>query len=120
MRDIVDRLLRTAPGAKPETFEHSDWLTDVAAEELEGVYAEYEQHFVERLAELRRLLGAPDRTDEEGGDAIARWYPEAIRAACWERGGKTLVLALEHQDRDTPVSVVLQCVTAEEMEELST
>jgi hypothetical protein len=95
------------------------WLYDASADELEAVVAEHERLYNERLSELRLLLGEPMQTDATHRSEVERWYPEIMRAACWDIQGKTLCLALEHQDREIPVIVLLRCLTADEVRELS-
>jgi hypothetical protein len=97
MKDAVERLLAECPGARPEFFEASGWLSDESGDSIESIIDEYERHFCRRLDALKPLLGEPDRTEITHRDEIGQWYPEAIRAACWFQQGKILCLVLEHQ-----------------------
>jgi hypothetical protein len=119
MKKIIDRLLKDAPGAESEYFEASDWFENASPAEIKKAIKTFEKHYERRLNELSALLGPPVSTDKSDRDAIQAWYPEAIRAACWVKDGKTMCLALEKQDQETPVSVLLRCVTAEEIAELA-
>ena len=119
MKKTIAKLLAECPGAEPEYFEASDWLDDETKATRKKIIKEYETHYERRLQALIKLLGEPSQTDETHAKAIARWFPEAIRAACWNKDEKTLCLALEQQDSETPVAVVLRCLTDEEIEELS-
>lgn len=119
MKDHVTRLLAECPDAKPEYFERSGWFENPTAAEIREATKTYEKHYERRLAELIDLLGRPDQDERKDRSAIERWYPEALRAACWIKDGKTLCLALEHHDKETPVAVLLRCLTASEIEELS-
>lgn len=119
MKKAIARLLADCPGTEPEYFESSDWLDDETKATRKKIIKEYEQHYERRLQALIKLLGDPGQTDATHAKAIAKWFPEAIRAACWDQDGKTLCLALEQHDSETPVAVVLHCLTDEEIEEQS-
>src|SRR5262245_54810401 len=120
MKEHVERLLGQCPGAMPEYFEASDWFDDGNRDAVETTIAEFTKAYERRLKDMIELLGRPDQTEETGRAAIDRWYPEAIRASCWFRDGKTLCLALEQQDQETPVAVLLRCLSADEIEALTT
>jgi hypothetical protein len=114
MKATVDRLLAECPDAEPVYFNISEWFDDHTKDQVESVIKEYGKHYHQRLKELKALIGEPDQTEEANRDEINEWYPEAILAACWIRDGKTLCLALEHHDQETPVGVLLKCVSEEE------
>jgi hypothetical protein len=119
MKETVDRLLAACPGAEPVYFEVSAWFDDDARDQVESVIKEFGKHYSRRLKELKAALGNPDQTEKTHRAEIESWYPEAIRATCWIREGKTLCLALEQHDQETPVGVLLRCVSADEIAELS-
>ncbi len=119
MKDIVDRLLAECPGGQPEYFEVSDWFDDDTRDQVEAVIADYTKHYRRRLKQLRKLLGGPDKTEKTHREEIDLWWGEAILAACWTVDGKTLCLALEQHDRETPVGVLLRCFSQEEIADLS-
>ena len=62
------------------------------------------------------VLGEPTYTNRTDRKALDRWFPEAILAVCWVKDGKTLCLALEQQDRETPVGVLLRCESNQDIE----
>jgi hypothetical protein len=97
----------------------SGWLDGVSTKQRDAVLKKYRAVFEQKLAEVVALLGPPDQPDGSDLPAVADWYPEAIRAACWRRGNKTLCLALEQHDKETPLGVVLRCLSDEEIDELS-
>ena len=119
MNAIITQLLADCPGAETEYFETSAWFAEETKASVKKIIKEYEKHYERRLQALCKILGEPVQTEAEQGDEIARWYPEAMRAACWHKDGKTLCLALEQHDPETPVAVVLRCLSAEEIAELS-
>src|SRR5689334_14065062 len=116
MKNAVDRLLAACPGGKPEYFEVSAWFND--KRDISPVIEEYTTHFNRRLEELGSFLGPPDQTDSANRSDIGAWYPEAIHAACWIIDGKTLCLAIEQHDAETPVTVLLRCLSRDEVSEL--
>jgi len=117
MKNVVERLLAGSPGAKPEYFEVSPWFSDVY--DIGPVIEEHTRHFKRRLAELAGFLGPPGQTDSTHRSEIGAWYPEAIRAACWNIDGKTICLAVEQHDKETPVAVLLRCLSDDEISDLS-
>ena len=119
MRQTVDRLLAECPGGQPEYFEVSKWFDDKSEDEVQSVIREYRKHYHRRLKDLKVVLGEPDQTEATHRDEIDAWFPEAIHAACWVCDGKTLCLALDRHDRETPVGVLLRCVSADEIAGLS-
>lgn len=119
MREHVERLLVECPGAEPEYYENSGWLEDEDLERLDSIVAEYGAIYERRVSKLSQLLGKPDQTETTHREAIARWLPEALRASCWIKEGKTLCLALVHHDAETPVGIMLQCLSDSEIEERS-
>jgi hypothetical protein len=120
MKEVIAKLLKACPGAETEYFESSDWFEDdESPAAIKKTIKAYEKHYERRLKELTKLLGEPIQTDSTHRKAISRWYPEAMRAACWIKDGKTLCLALEQHDRETPVCVLLRCLSPEEIDELS-
>jgi hypothetical protein len=119
MQKVIAKLMKKSPGGDPEYFEASDWFEDASAAQIKKEIRKYEAHYERRLNELTSLLGERTQTDGAHRKAIEQWYPEAIRAACWQQKGKTICLALEQHDRETPIAVCLRCLSAEEIEELS-
>jgi len=119
MQERVQRLLDSCPGAAPEYLESSGWLYDRSIEQVEAVVGEFTARFHGHLEQMTDLLGAPALSSEGGRDWLDSWCPEAIHAAAWRPDGNMLCLALEHQDRETPVAVTLRCLTDAEIEEQS-
>lgn len=119
MQDVIATLLVDPPSIQSKIFESSGWLEERDIEQLEAIYKEYSEHYARRLETLTDLLGPPAQTEAMHREEIGTWYPEAMRAACWRRGEKTLCLALELADRAAPACVVVKCVTDDEIEELS-
>ena len=117
MTNIVDRLLAACPGCKPEYFERSTWFSDVR--DIGPAIEEYTRHFERRLEEMRAFLGPPTQTDSTHRGELRTWYPEAIHAACWNIDGKTLCLVIEQHDKESPVAVLLRCLSSDEISELS-
>lgn len=118
MQEIIERLSSEAPDATPHELAVSDWMIDQSMEELEATVREFGQQFGNFATELETLLGTPTLTAANHSAEIEEWYPEAIQAACWTVDDKVLCLALEHHDRDTPISVILRCLTEQELTEL--
>lgn len=119
MQETIDKLLKATPGAKPAFFEASPWFDSESLTHIKKVIKTYEKHYERRLKELIGILGEPVQTERTHRQEIYKWYPEAIRAACWLVKSKTLCLALEQHDRETPVCVLLRCRTPDEIAELS-
>lgn len=119
MKTVVDSLLAQCPGGEPEYFKVSDWFDDDKRDRVESVITEYSSYYHKWLEELKGLLGEPNQTEKTHRTEIDRWWPEAIFAACWKVDSKTLCLALEQHDRETPVGVVLRCLSQEEISDLS-
>ena len=47
------------------------------------------------------------------------WYPESLEAAAWDFGDRIVCLAVDHHDKETPVTMCIRCLTAEELAGLS-
>jgi hypothetical protein len=118
VRDLVERLMAAAPGAKRHYLSHTDWLDDVDPEELGALYEEYSVKFRSALGDLRSFLGSPDKSLPADRDWFHEWYPEALEGAAWLKGGRCVCLSVEHQDRETPVGLALQCLTDDELRDL--
>ncbi len=118
MNELINRLFSSAPDAAPEYLAVSDWMTDKPLDEIAETITKYEARFRQFSDEVVGILGEPTLTTVTDPDALSDWYPEAIHAECWRRDDKLLCLALEHHDRDTPVGVVLRCLTRSEIQEL--
>ena len=118
MDKVVAQLLKKCPGGKPKYLAKTGWLDDVPRKERNAFQRQHTQIFLQQLAELTSLLGQPDQPDDADAPPVAAWYPEAIRAACWKKDGKTVCLSLEQHDQETPIAVVLQCLSDDEIAEL--
>ena len=119
MQQALEKLLDSTPGSLPEYFEASGWFDDESSTSIAEAMDEFGKHYERRLATLSQLLGPPAKTETASRDAISSWYPESIRAACWTIEGKIVCLAMEQHDRETPVAVVLRCLTDSEISKLS-
>ncbi|MFO0906001.1 MAG: hypothetical protein U0939_23540 [Pirellulales bacterium] len=119
MKQVLEELLDSTPGSQPVYFEASGWFDDESSTSVAEAMDELGKHYERRLATLLQLLGPPAKTETASRDEISSWYPEAIRAVCWAIEGKTVCIAMEQHDRETPVAVVLRCLTDSEISELS-
>src|SRR4051794_12056381 len=114
----LDALMASAPGADPVYVEATGWLGGTSPAALNSIYRDFQRKFQEQEGALVKLLGRPARRLPADRDWFDAWYPECLHAAAWERGDKVVCLAVEHHDRETPVGLVLRCVTRGEIEEL--
>ena len=117
MREVVSALLSEAPDAEPVFLEQSGWLEQPSEELLKSLYAKYRRRFRVVRAKLVKLLGEPAYESATDETWFGNWYPEALLAAAWFVQGKYLCLAVEHADKETPVALVLSCLTEEELAE---
>lgn len=115
----LDQLMASAPGATPVYLEATGWLEGKSPAEPKSICRDFKGKFREQEGALVKLLGKPARRLPADRDWFDAWYPECLHAAAWERGDKVVCLAVEHHDRETPVGLVLRCVTLGEIEELS-
>jgi hypothetical protein len=99
--------------------EHTDWLDGYEPDAIDGLYAA----FVDKHALVQKvvveILGPPDRAMPEDSGWFESWWPEVVTASAWRTQGLWLCLAVEHQDRETPISLLLRSVTDAELAELS-
>jgi hypothetical protein len=94
-----------APGATGErrVVEASAWLEDDVI--LDELYETWSERWAALVDVWRGVLGEPSYDDEGAREDIDVWYAEAMRIACWKRDDRTLYLALEHADRETPIAI---------------
>ena len=119
MQKLIETIFAAGPSAKPYYLARTGWLDDAEPEKVEQIYREYSGKYRAALSELEELMDKPQRSLESDREWIRSWFPEAIEAAVWQRNDRYLCLAVEHHDRETPVGLVLRCLTAEELQELS-
>lgn len=115
----LEKLIASAPGAKPVYLDVTGWLEGKSEVEIQSIYRDYKSKFQPQKAALVKLLGEPTQSLPGDRDWFDNWYPESLHAAAWEREDKIVCLAVEHHDRETPVALVIRCVTRKEMNDLS-
>ena len=111
--------MASASGAKPVYLEATGWLEEKSPAEIKAIYRDFKGKFQPQKAALIKVLGKPTWSLPADRDWFDTWYPECLHAAAWEREDKVVCLAVEHHDRETPVGLVLRCLTREEIDELS-
>lgn len=116
--DIVNSL--RSPGSKPYAVRASEWLSDdLSANDIETLYDDFGRTFDTTVPAISELLGVPTRSDERDREWLDSWYPEALKFSAWPVPGGFITLALEHQDREVPILLLLEHITEEEIEERS-
>ena len=118
-KPILKKLIGSAPGAKPVYLYATGWLEGKSAAEIKLIYRDYKAKLKSQTAELTKSLGKPARSLPTDRSWFDRWYPESLAAAAWECGDKMICLAVEHHDRETPVALVLRCLTHDGIDELA-
>jgi hypothetical protein len=101
--EAVERLRKSPLSDVEFAVSRGFWEDD---SEFDEIYAAYEGHFEERLAELQKLLGPPVFE----GHPKEKAYPIfAIgeRVAVWGAGDATVYLRLQHEDRELGIEVSL-------------
>lgn len=120
LSELLSGSLRRKTGGEPEVLEQSDWFDDELTTRVrQAALRRFTKLFEERLAEAVEMLGPPLRTSETHGPEIAAWYPEAMRAACWQKDRKIICLTLEQHDQETPLAVVLHFLTPAQIRSMS-
>ena len=119
MKQLIERLFEECPGGISEYLDSSGWLDEVTDSDRAALYQRLTDRFFHFLQQIHQELGPPHQDTESHELAIQAWYPEAIRAACWLRDDKVMCLALEHHDKETPIAVVMLCLTLGEIKDLS-
>jgi hypothetical protein len=97
VQDVVDFMLKFAPGVSPRYYERSRRSGVPLGDRFEG-----------RLRDLIPSLGEP------AVEHRPAWYPNADTVAGWRRGDKTLALVLERDER-SGAAVLLWCVSDGEL-----
>lgn len=119
LRAMLDGLSAAAPGAKPVFLDATDWFYDTPWEQIEP----FDQHFRERfraiLPKVTAILGRPTWSRPSDRDWFDAWYPESLEAAAWDRGDRIVCFAMDHQDKETPITLNLRCLTKAELAELA-
>ena len=115
----LKKLIESAPGAKPLYLDATGWLGGKTSAEIKSIHRDYKAKFQSQKAELSKSLGEPTRSLPADRSWFDGWYPESLAAAAWDYQGKIVCLAVEHHDRETPVGLVLRCLTHDEIEDLS-
>jgi hypothetical protein len=118
-KPILKKLIASAPGAKPVYLDATGWLEGKSAAEIKLIYRDYKAKLKSQTAELARSLGKPTRTLPTDRCWFDAWYPESLAAAAWDCGDKMICLAVEHHDRETPVALLLRCLTRKEIDDLA-
>ena len=118
VRVLVTALLAGAKDGATHSLAESGWLSNVTPEQLRELYADYSRRFITARTELAAMLGETSHNLPSDRPWFAEWYPEAIEAATWRREGRILCLAVEHHDQETPVALVVRCLTDDEIEDL--
>jgi hypothetical protein len=115
---IVAACDAAAPGATGERWvvEASPWREDDAT--LDELYETWSERWAALVDVWRGVLGEPTYDDEGAREDIDVWYAEAMRIACWRRDDRTLYLALEHADRETPIAITTGWISDVELETL--
>jgi hypothetical protein len=119
LRTQVDALIAAAPGAKPVFLEVTDWFYDVPWEEIEPIEDRFREKFKIVLSEMVALFGMPEWALPVDREWFDRWYPESLEAAAWDREDRIFCLAVDHPDKETPVTLNLRCLTKSELAELA-
>jgi hypothetical protein len=117
MESKIEYLLAASPGSDPIIFEDSGWLEGLSVVESEIKLNEIKSHYFNRLNLVKIILGEPIKSGKEY-DSISEWYPEAIEYSLWSKNGLIIVLAVEHADKETPICVVMRCLSLSEIDEL--
>lgn len=117
--ESLKKLLKSKRNTKPIYLADSGWLEGKSKKEVKAIYREFDGKLQLSKAELWKSLGEPKWSLPVDRDWFDAWYPESLFAAAWERDGKVICLAVEHHDQETPVGLVLRCLTQEELDELS-
>jgi hypothetical protein len=113
--DILNSL--QTPDAKPYAVRASGWLSDdLSADDIEALYDDFGKTFDATVPNIAALLGEPTRSGERDREWLDTWYPEALKFAAWPIPGGFITLALEHQDREVPILLLLTHITDEEIE----
>ena len=115
LRAQLKTLMAARPPAKPVYLEATGWFYDVAPSKIVPIQRAFRKKFRAKRAELIELLGKPDWTLPGDRAWFDQWYLEALEAAAWKREGRILCLAVEHEDKESPVALALQCLTEREL-----
>jgi hypothetical protein len=113
-------ILRTVlvEGSDPVILQTSGWLShELSADELESKYENFNHSFQEAVGQFTEILGAPVRTHTQDHAWLASWYPEAMQFAAWKSEAGLIALALEHQDREAPILLLVSHLTEQEIAE---
>lgn len=117
MIDSINRVISRA--SLEEDLAHTEWLSDVSPDQLEGIYREYSAHYTKAKSQIEDLIGPPSYRLPEDRTWFGQWYPEAFAASTWVFGDRIICLAAEHQDREAPVVLAIRSYTHEEIADLS-
>jgi len=118
----LEQALTTVIASREATREYvatSGWLEERDLDDIEAIEADFATRFERDLSSARERLGEPAYDDRSDRDAVDAWYPEATRLAAWPHRDGLVFLALEHPDREAPISVLVGYVTQDEIDELS-
>ncbi len=124
-REVIEHVVAACDAAEPgasgerRVVDASAWRENGGDEdELEELYEVWNERFAAELDACRGVLGAPSYDDESAREDVDVWYAEAMRIACWRRDGRTVYLALEHADRETPIAITCGWIGDAEIERL--
>ena len=121
-REAIEQIVVACDAAAPGTpgerrvIDASARVDDDA--DLEELYEVWNVQFAAALDVARGALGAPGYDDETAREDVDVWYAEAMRIACWRRDVRTVYLALEHADRETPIAVTVGWIGDDQIEAL--
>lgn len=123
-KELLDTLLAKEPNGPATSLAYSDDFYDGDRHRRAAkAMPKYEKIFETARSQIISLLGQPIEGDPVEGVTADAWWPEALRLACWDLGGKSgafACLALQHQDAELPIEVAFRKLTKEEIRELGT
>ncbi len=117
LQEIIGKQLQQCDPGRYEYLKTTGWLDEAGDDVLESYYADYMDNARNVVDEVSGIYGPP-KYSSDGGDFFKDWYSAAIFAAGWVVEQKIVFVALEHHDRETPISVVIGAISNEQIAEL--
>lgn len=117
--EILEQLLKQAPGAEPHDIRVTEWIDDEQRHtaETEELWADFIRQYQEVVQEIAKVWGTL-QFEGTGNDAeFPSWHHWVARLAYWRRENAIAYVECDQQDSETPMILVVGAKAAEELDE---